>query len=208
MKGLHKGLFANWFLRVLLLFMGIGGTAMIGTGLLLWANARRTRLLAAKQPLHFGIWLVDRLNVGTMVGMPIAIAAYFWANRLLPVAMAIARRLGGARDVPDHGGDVRLSDVAAAASARAWRCCGCARRPTALLPVLNALTTTRHLGHSMPQGDWIMAGFDLAALGCGAVAADLCYQGAAQRRHCHRASPAGRRRDLSRNSRNDRNSMR
>ncbi len=34
MKGLHKGLFANWFLRILLLFMGIGGTAMIGTGLL------------------------------------------------------------------------------------------------------------------------------------------------------------------------------
>src|SRR5262249_29689104 len=49
MKGLHKGLFANWFLRILFLFMGVGGTAMIGTGLLLWGNARRTRLLAAQQ---------------------------------------------------------------------------------------------------------------------------------------------------------------
>jgi hypothetical protein len=37
--------------------------------------------------------------------------------------------------------------------------------------VVNALTTTRHLGNSIPQGDWIMAGFDLAALACGAVAA-------------------------------------
>jgi hypothetical protein len=39
-----------------------------------------------------------------------------------------------------------------------------------LLPVLNALTTSRHLGHSLPQGDWIMAGFDLTALACGAIA--------------------------------------
>ena len=40
-----------------------------------------------------------------------------------------------------------------------------------LLPMLNVLTTSRHLGHSIPQGDWIMAGFDLAALGCGIIAA-------------------------------------
>ena len=42
-----------------------------------------------------------------------------------------------------------------------------------LLPALNALTTSRHLGHSIPRGDWIMAGFDLAALGCAAIAV-LC----------------------------------
>jgi hypothetical protein len=41
----------------------------------------------------------------------------------------------------------------------------------ALLPVLNGLTTSRHLGVSLPQGDWIMAGFDLTALACGLVAA-------------------------------------
>jgi uncharacterized iron-regulated membrane protein len=32
LKGLHKGLFAGWFLRLLYLFMGVGGTAMVGTG--------------------------------------------------------------------------------------------------------------------------------------------------------------------------------
>jgi hypothetical protein len=42
-----------------------------------------------------------------------------------------------------------------------------------LLPVLNALTTTRGLNHSLSQGDWIMAGFDLAALGCAGITA-LC----------------------------------
>jgi uncharacterized iron-regulated membrane protein len=170
MKGLHKGLFANWFLRVVLIFMGIGGTAMIGTGLLLWVNARASRLLAAKEPLHFGIRLVDRLNVGTIVGMPIAVAAYFWANRLLPVDMATRAAW-----------EVNIMFLAMAAMfvypafrppARArvellWLCAAA----YALLPVVNALTTTRHLGHSIPQGDWTMAGFDLTVLACGAVAA-------------------------------------
>ena len=37
--------------------------------------------------------------------------------------------------------------------------------------MLNLLTTSRHLGHGIPQGNWSMAGFDLAALGCGIIAA-------------------------------------
>ncbi len=170
MKGLHKGLFANWFLRVLFLFMGVGGTAMIGTGLLLWGNARRTRLLAAQQPLHFGIRLVDRLNIGTIIGMPIAIAAYFWANRLLPVGMTTR----AAWEV--HAMYLTMAAMFAWPMLRSperarvemlWLCAAA----YGLLPVLNALTTSRHLGHSLPQGDWIMAGFDLTALACGVIAA-------------------------------------
>lgn len=30
---------------------------------------------------------VDVLNLGTIIGLPIGIAAYFWANRLLPVTI-------------------------------------------------------------------------------------------------------------------------
>lgn len=170
MKGLHKGLFANWFLRVLLIFMGIGGTAMIGTGLLLWANTRRTRLLAAARPVHFGIWLVDRLNVGTVIGMPIAIAAYFWANRLLPPGMP------GRAAWEVHAMYLTMAAMFAYPMVRPferarvellWLCAAA----YGLLPVLNALTTSRHLGVTIAQGDWIMAGFDLAAIGCGLVAA-------------------------------------
>jgi uncharacterized iron-regulated membrane protein len=169
MKGLHKGLFANWVFRVLLLFMGIGGTAMIGTGLLLWVNARATRLLAGGQPLHFGIRLVDRLNIGTIVGMPIAIAAYFWANRLLPVAMSSR----AAWEV--HVMYLTMAAMFAYPMFRSpqrarvemlWLCAAA----YGLLPVVNALTTSRGLDHSLPQRDWIMAGFDLTALACGAIA--------------------------------------
>ena len=170
MKGLHKGLFANWFLRILFLFMGIGGTAMIGTGLLLWANGRRTRLQAAGQPVHFGIWLVDRLNVGAIIGMPVAIAAYFWANRLLPVEMTTR----ASWEV--HAMYLTMAAMFAWPMVRPvervrvqmlWLCAAA----YALLPVLNALTTTRGLHHSLPQGDWWMAGFDITALFCGAIAA-------------------------------------
>jgi uncharacterized iron-regulated membrane protein len=172
MKGLHKGLFANWFLRVLLIFMGIGGTAMIGTGLLLWANTRRTRMLAAGQVPHFGVWLVDRLNVGAIIGMPIAIAAYFWANRLLPVGMP------GRAAWEVHAMYLVMAAMFAYPMWRTferariemlWLCAAA----YGLLPVLNALTTPRGLGRSLSHGDWIMAGFDIAALGCALIAA-LC----------------------------------
>jgi len=170
MKGLHKGLFAHWSLRLLLIFMGLGGTAMIATGLLLWANARRTRLLAAQRPVHFGIWLVDRLNAGAIIGMPIAIAAYFWANRLLPVTMPMR----AAWEV--HAMYLTMAAMFAypmwrpverARVEMLWLCAAA----YGLLPVLNALTTGRGLGHSLPQHDWLMAGFDLAALACGLAAA-------------------------------------
>jgi len=170
MKGLHKGLFADWFLRVLLLFMGVGGTAMIGTGLFLWANTRRTRLLAAGVQPHFGVWLVDRLNIGTVIGMPVAIAAYFWANRLLPAELASR----AAWEV--HVMYLTMAALFAYPMLRPpekarietlWLCAAA----YGLLPVLNALTTSRHLGYSLPHGDWIMAGFDLTALACAAIAA-------------------------------------
>ena len=168
MKGLHKGLFANWFLRVLYVFMGVAGTAMIGTGLLLWSNKRKTRLLAAGKPLHVGIHLVDRLNLGTIIGSPIAIAAYFWANRLLPLELTARAEW-----------EVHCMYLTLAAMF-AWPCVRplqSARVEMAwlgvaafgLLPVLNAATTQRHLGVSLGQGDWIMAGFDLVSLLCAAL---------------------------------------
>ncbi|MFX4959621.1 PepSY domain-containing protein, partial [Acinetobacter baumannii] len=35
------------------------------------------------------------------------------------------------------------------------------------LPLVNAATSNRHLGHSLTQGDWMLAGFDLAGLAAG-----------------------------------------
>jgi len=37
----------------------------------------------------------------------------------------------------------------------------------AAIPLLNAITTAHHLGVSVPNGDWAMAGFDLTCLASG-----------------------------------------
>jgi uncharacterized iron-regulated membrane protein len=166
LKGMHRGLFAGPFLRFLYLFMGIAGTAMIGTGLLLWSNKRTAKLREAGGARHFGIALVDTLNLGTIAGLPIAIAAYFWANRLLPVTMT-----GRA------AWEVNVMYLTLAATFfyplvrplhRAWiELLWLAAASIGLLPVLNAMTTDRHLGASLAQGDWVMAGFDLTTLATG-----------------------------------------
>lgn len=75
--GLHRGLFADGFLRWIFFFSGLLGSAMIATGLILWAKKREF-----KQKDSFGHKLVVALNKGTVIGLPIAIGAYFIANRL------------------------------------------------------------------------------------------------------------------------------
>ena len=175
LKGLHKGLFAGPYLRILYLFMGIAGTAMIGTGLLMWSSKRKKRLLAKHQDPHFGIALVDRLNLATVIGQPVAIAAYFWANRLLPAGMpgrdawevhAMFITLGLGLLYPS------VRNMEKAKIEMLWLGAGA----YTLLPVVNALTTERHLGNSLVQGDWIMAGFDLTALVCGIIFAGFAVK--------------------------------
>ena len=139
---------------------------MIGTGLVLWTARRKARPAAAGGAPPTAVRVIERLNVGTIVGLPVGIAAYFWANRLLPVGMA------------DRAAwEVHALFLAWLAmlvlpwlrpSERAWhdslRLAACAY---AALPVLNALTTDQHLAASIPAGAWALAGFDLVSLAAG-----------------------------------------
>lgn len=75
--GLHRALFADEFLRWLFFISGVVGSVMIATGLILWSKKREF-----KQRETFGYKLVEALNKGTVVGLPIAIGFYFIANRL------------------------------------------------------------------------------------------------------------------------------
>ena len=77
--GLHKGLFAGPALRALYLLSGFVGSALIATGVVLWTVKRSQDLGAA--------WL-RRLNPGIIVGLPLGIATYLCANRLLPMDLA------------------------------------------------------------------------------------------------------------------------
>lgn len=79
--GLHMANFAQPLLRLAFFFSGILGCLMISSGLLLWSLKRQIQNKIHK--FHFGHYLVDRLNVATFVGLPIAMTSYLLANRLI-----------------------------------------------------------------------------------------------------------------------------
>ena len=165
---LHEGLYAAPLLRALYVLSGLLGAAMVATGLVLWAIKRRQRVEKAGGVPHAGLRLVERLNVGTVAGLPIGIAAYFWANRLLPLEMA--ERAAWEGHVLFIVWALMLGHAAWRPPVRAWsEQLWIAAGAFGLLPLLNALTTGRHLAHSLPAADWVFAGFDLAMLGFGIV---------------------------------------
>lgn len=175
--GLHEGLFAGPTVRCLYLLSGLLGTVMVATGLVHWTakRARDKRPPAARR----GLALVERLNVGTLVGLPVGIAAYFWANRLIPVDLA------GRADWEVHTMFIvwalMLGHAAIRPVARAWpEQFGIATAAFALLPLVNALTTARGLANSLPAGQWVYAGFDLTILAVGVAFAWMAYKARGQ----------------------------
>ncbi|PTN46083.1 peptidase, partial [Achromobacter xylosoxidans] len=74
--GLHLGLFAEPFLRWLYFLVSMAGTAMVGTGLVLWIAKRRQKARPGAREA-FSLRLVDALNAGTVAGLFISIAAFF-----------------------------------------------------------------------------------------------------------------------------------
>jgi len=175
MYGLHLGRFGGPVLRALFFLSGIAGSAMVATGLVLWLVARRR-----KGAIHLGHRLVGRLNIAAIAGLPVAIAAFFWANRVLPVGLP--PDLPGRADVEGWcfflGWALMLLHAVWRDESEAWReQFMLAGILFALLPVLNGITTDRHLLASLPSGDWSMAGMDLGlfatGLLCSAVALHL-----------------------------------
>ena len=114
--------------------------------------------------------LVERLNVGTVVGLPVAVAAYFWANRLLP--LDLPERAAWEAHLLFIAWALMLAHAGLRPIGRAWReQLWLAAGAFGLLPLVNALTTDRHLLRSLPTGDWVFAGFELVMLGFGVACA-------------------------------------
>jgi len=168
---LHEGRFAAPALRWLYFLSGLLGCAMIATGLVLWTAKRK-----ARQGGEFGYRLVHGLNIGTIAGLPIAIVSYFWANRLIPAGLP--GRAAWEAHVMFIVWAAMLAYPALRPPTRAWiETLRLAALAYALLPLVNALTTERHLGTSLPAGDWVLAGFDLSMLGLGLLFAHIAHTG-------------------------------
>jgi uncharacterized iron-regulated membrane protein len=167
--GLHMGLFAGPVLRWLYFFCGLGSTLLIGTGLVMWLSKRQLKH-ARSGVRPFELRLVEVLNVAGMAGLVLAVAAFLWANRVLP-----ANYPGRAGLEVDSFFFVWLLSVAHAAMRsgnKAWiEQLGLAAIALAGIPLLSLLTTDHGLPASIAAGDWALAGVDLSALGCGLVLA-------------------------------------
>lgn len=163
--GLHVGRFADGVTRWLYFFASLTGAAMVATGLVLWTAKRRARL-AARQTPPFGLRLVERLNVAAIAGLPVAMAAFLWGNRLLPPGLAARGEwevhlffiawglmllhacVRGVKCVRDVG--------------RAWtEQFAAAAMLLAALPLASALTGHRDLLASLRAGDGVFASLEL-----------------------------------------------
>ncbi len=81
--GLHEAHFADTGLRLMLFLLGALASALIATGSIIWLNKRLEKILKP----HVGHKLVERLNIAGIAGLFIAIIAYFYANRILPIEL-------------------------------------------------------------------------------------------------------------------------
>lgn len=161
MIGLHAGRYAPDALRWFYFLSGLGGTVMVGSGLVLWTVKRREKLPDPLRP-HFGFRLVEKLNIGFVAGFPLAISGYFWANRLLPL------ELPGRSEWEIHALFITwgtgLISAFALPARRGWvGLLGLTGAALALLP-LRDLAGSRGLPSALAQDDARMAVFNLALL--------------------------------------------
>jgi hypothetical protein len=163
--GLHMGHFAGPVLRWLYFVCGLAGTAMIGTGLVIWLGKRQLKH-AKSGVMPFELRLVEVLNIASMSGLVIAVAVFFWANRLLPLEMT--ERAGWEVNSFFIAWGLSLVHALVRRGRTAWvEQLTLAAFLLGAVPLLNALTTPWHLGVTLITGDWAMAGFDLTCLGSG-----------------------------------------
>ncbi|ETR76962.1 peptidase [Afipia sp. P52-10] len=177
---LHLGRFSDTVTRWLYFLVSAMGTAMVGTGLVMWTVKRRQKLLDPERP-YFGFRLVERLNIASIAGLSIAMTAFLWGNRLLPYPLA---------DRADREIDLFFVVWALAllhALVRPPKSAWVEQLWTAsvllgLLPILNALTTQRPLWQSLAEGDWIFAGIDIMCWVLALLHAILALRTSSQRR--------------------------
>ncbi|MDZ3995484.1 PepSY-associated TM helix domain-containing protein [Pseudomonas sp. Teo4] len=163
--GLHMGNFAGPWLRWLYFVFGVAGTAVIGTGLVMWLGKRQ--LKHAKSVRMPGeLRLVEVLNIASMSGLLLGVAGFFWANRLVPAGLE--GRAEWEVNAFFLTWALSLAHATLRPGRRAWgEQLALGALAFAALPLLNGLTTGQGLNHSLLAGDWAMAGFDLTALATG-----------------------------------------
>ncbi|WP_201594219.1 PepSY-associated TM helix domain-containing protein [Psychrobacter vallis] len=159
MIGLHAGRFADYWLRWLYFLLGAAGCGMIATGLVLWTVKRRRQLLTMDKP-YVGFWLVEKLNIATLAGLPLAMVGFLWLNRLLPLNMTARAKW----EVDGFFIIWACSFVLTLllSNRNAWRILlSLVTLSLLFTPLLNSLTTERGFLHSVFSRDVLFISFDV-----------------------------------------------
>ncbi|MFB2667880.1 PepSY-associated TM helix domain-containing protein [Shewanella xiamenensis] len=171
MMSLHTARFAAPLLRILFFFCGLLGCAMVATGTLMWAirlRQKQQKTIDKGEKASRGLRLVEGLNFMFILGLPLGAAAFFYANRLLPVDFATR-----------SAWEVHSFFIALAAMG-VWAFFGRSRRDWQIalvligtlycaLPILNALTSPSHFIDNIQSQQWALVGFDVLAVLIGVV---------------------------------------
>ena len=201
MTSLHLGRFAGPAMRWALFIGGIIGTLMVATGMVLWVVKRlpERRKLGATPRGHR---LVEVLNVAGIAGLPVAIGAYFYANRLIDATFA--QRSAWEINTLFIVWLACLVHAAVRPHRSAWReQLTLAAGLFVFLPILNALTGGAGLTVSIPAGLWAVAGVDAACLVIGALLAYAAYRLRGGGKGAVPAKTPGRKADGARRSADD-----
>ena len=164
MLGLHLGQFAGPVLRWTYFLLSLTGTAMVGTGLLLW-TAKRTKPGGRS---FLGMSIVQRLNIGVIACLPAGMAAYLLANRLIPADLPGRAAMEVSAMFWVWFGMAALSCFRPVA--RAWpETLAVSAIAFALIPWVNLATTDRGFVASFARGDLLFVGVDLATSAIGGL---------------------------------------
>ena len=157
---LHEARGVDLALRWLLFISGVVGTFMIATGLILWCVKRAPQ--QQKQGYKsFGYRVVEVTNIAAIIGLPIACAAYFYANRFIPADMDM--RLNWEIRSFFIFWLLTLLYAMIRRHRQAWlELLMLATVAFALLPIVNFLTGGQAIWNTLLNGQWVIASFDLA----------------------------------------------
>lgn len=157
---LHEARGVDLVLRWLLFISGIVGTLMVATGLILWCVKRAPQ--QQKQGYKsFGYRTVEVTNIAAIIGLPIACAAFFYANRFIPASMELRSNW-----------EIRSFFIVWLITfiypmfrthRQAWlELLAVASALYALLPIVNFMTGGQPLWNTVVHGQWMIASFDIA----------------------------------------------
>lgn len=170
MSNLHMAGLGGWPMKWLFFICGLAGTAMMGTGAVLFTVKRRNKSLNEFGPRTASVYRgIEALNVAAIAGLAIACIAYLWANRLLP--LVTQERAVMELQVFFGVWLMALVHACGRTPQRAWREQLWALAALCLLlPLLNDLTTSDHLIAEISRDDWESAGVELTSMAFGLLA--------------------------------------